>query len=48
MKDRKRIYDKKNIDKLEGEVKTFIESNHARFEQEKKDEEKRLRKLDKK
>ena len=35
MKDRKRIYDKRNIEKLDNEVKVFIERNAERFEREK-------------
>jgi len=34
MKDRKRIYDKKNILSLEGQVKKFIEFNATRFQKE--------------
>lgn len=47
MKDRKRVFDKRNIDRLEGEVKNFIEANQTRFENEKKEEERKLRKNDK-
>ena len=34
MKDRKRIFDKRNVDRLEPELKRFIEINQARFEKE--------------
>ena len=44
MKDRKRIYDKRNIDKLENEVKTFVELNSKRFEAEKAEEARKIKK----
>ena len=44
MKDRKRVYDKRNVDKLEGELQRFIEMNQTRFENEKKEEERKRRK----
>ena len=48
MKDRKRIYDKRNIDKLENEVKRFIEQNHSRFEKEKAEEEQKRKRSESK
>ena len=48
MKDRKRIWDKRNIERLEGEVKHFIEGNQRRFEEEAKIEAKKVKKLAKK